>query len=132
GLGLTVAYAIVHEHGGRIRLESRPSEGTSFYVELPVTGGKLPPIAIPRARQGAIDNAAVIGASILVVEDEVALAAAVTDALEDAGYVVAHAADGEQALARVHAGRFDLVICDLKMPRLDGPSFYRALSTAAP
>ncbi len=132
GLGLTVAYAIVQEHGGRIRLESRPSEGTSFYIELPVTGAKLPPSTIMRAGQGLMDNAAVLGASILVVEDETALAAAVTDALEDAGYVVAHAADGEQALARVYASRFDLVICDLKMPRLDGPSFYRALSTASP
>jgi two-component system NtrC family sensor kinase len=79
-----------------------------------------------------MDNAAVVGASILVVEDEAALAAAVTDALEDAGYVVVRAADGEEALARVNAGRFDLVICDLKMPRLDGPSFYRALATALP
>jgi len=132
GLGLTVAYAIVQEHGGRIRLESRPSEGTSFYVELPVTGAKLPAGAITRPDKGAMENAAVVGASILIVEDETALAAAVTDALEDAGYVVAHASDGEQALARVQTGRFDLVICDLKMPRLDGPSFYRALATASP
>src|SRR6185295_9447534 len=42
GLGLTVAYAIVHEHGGRIRLESRPGAGASFYVELPVTGVTRP------------------------------------------------------------------------------------------
>src|SRR5437667_3345130 len=41
GLGLTVAYAIVQEHGGRIRLESRPDAGASFYVELPVTGGQI-------------------------------------------------------------------------------------------
>ena len=38
GLGLTVAYAIVQEHGGRIRLESRPGGGASFFVELPVSG----------------------------------------------------------------------------------------------
>ena len=50
GLGLTVAYAIVQEHGGRIRLESRPDAGASFYVELPVSGGKLPPapVSVPR------------------------------------------------------------------------------------
>ena len=41
GLGLTVAYAIVQEHGGRIRLESKPGTGASFYVELPVTGARL-------------------------------------------------------------------------------------------
>ena len=46
GLGLTVAYAIVQEHGGRIRLESRPGAGASFFVELPVSG-KLPPAPAP-------------------------------------------------------------------------------------
>jgi signal transduction histidine kinase len=131
GLGLTVAYAIVHEHGGRIRLESRPGAGASFYVELPMTGARLSRSAAagtrvpPPARE-------VAGASILVVEDETALANAVTDALGDAGYVVARAADGEEALAEVSARQFDLVICDLKMPRLDGKAFHRALARARP
>src|SRR5947199_4350423 len=47
GLGLTVAYAIVQEHGGRLRLDSTLGKGTSFFVELPITGGKL---AAPPAR----------------------------------------------------------------------------------
>src|SRR4051812_21671618 len=130
GLGLTVAYAIVQEHGGRIRLESRPSSGASFFVELPLTGARLPPAPVTRARHTAVE--AVAGASVLVVEDETALAAAVTDALRDAGYLVEHASDGEEALARVKAQAFDLVVCDLKMPRLDGKAFYRLLSAAAP
>ena len=130
GLGLTVAYAIVQEHGGRIRLESRPSAGASFFVELPITGSKLPAAPIGRAGKGS--TGAVSGASILLVDDEAALAAAVTDALRDAGYVVERAADGEEALARVRAQQFDLVICDLKMPRLDGQSFYRTLDEASP
>src|SRR6266487_4236863 len=50
GLGLTVAYAIVQEHGGRIRLESRAGLGASFYVDLPVTGGKLPPAPLTRTK----------------------------------------------------------------------------------
>ena len=130
GLGLTVAYAIVQEHGGRIRLESHPSAGASFYVELPITGSKLPPVPIVRAGKQSAD--AITRASILVVEDEAALAAAVADALRDAGYLVERAADGEEALARVRAQPFDLVICDLKMPRLDGQSFYRTLDEANP
>jgi len=130
GLGLTVAYAIVQEHGGRIRLESQPSAGASFYVELPITGSKLPPARL--VHDGAARADTLAGASILVVEDEAALAAAVRDALHDAGYVVEHAADGEEALARVRDRVFDLVICDLKMPRLDGQSFYRLLADARP
>jgi two-component system NtrC family sensor kinase len=130
GLGLTVAYAIVQEHGGRIRLESRTDGGASFYVELPVTGGRLSSGPARARVEGPTE--AVAGASILVVEDEAALASAVVDALRDAGYLVEHAGDGEDALARVTAGAFDLVVCDLKMPRVDGKAFYRALSTVAP
>ncbi len=129
GLGLTVAYAIVQEHGGRIRLESCPNGGASFYVELPVTGAKLPPLPPVRRKEPI---AAVVGASVLVVEDEAALAAAVIDALQDAGYLVEHAADGEEALDEVKAHAFDLVVCDLKMPRLDGKAFFRKLTDAAP
>ncbi|PYR17233.1 MAG: hypothetical protein DMF94_24690 [Acidobacteria bacterium] len=131
GLGLTVAYAIVQEHGGRIRLESRPNAGASFYVELPVTGTKLQPAPEAHGRlQAPVD--AVAGASILVVEDEAKLANAVVDALQDAGYLVEHASDGEEGLNRVGARAFDLVICDLKMPRMDGKAFYRMLAAAAP
>jgi signal transduction histidine kinase/ActR/RegA family two-component response regulator len=133
GLGLTVAYAIVQEHSGRIRLESSPGRGASFYVELPITGAKAPTLP-PRVPEPVA--AAITGASILLVEDEAPLASAVTDALGDAGYIVDHAADGEVALARVKEALterpFDLVICDLKMPRLDGQSFYRSLADAAP
>ena len=126
GLGLTVAYAIVQEHGGRIRLESRPESGASFYVELPVSGGKLSPAAPPRTLNESIET--ITGATILVVEDEAKLANAVVEALTDAGYVVHHAPDGEQALAMIDESSYDLVICDLKMPRLDGKAFHRRLA----
>jgi signal transduction histidine kinase/BarA-like signal transduction histidine kinase len=130
GLGLTVAYAIVQEHGGRIRLESRVNSGTSFYVEMPITGAKLPPAPVTRSTQLTLEPPA--DASILIVEDETPLAIAVMDMLRDAGYVVDHAADGEEALLKVNQQAFDLVICDLKMPRLDGKAFYRSLAAAAP
>jgi two-component system NtrC family sensor kinase len=131
GLGLTVAYAIVQEHGGRIRLESRIEAGTSFYVELPITGAKLPPAPVTRGRQPVPADPLAEG-SILIVEDETPLAIALMDMLRDAGYLVDHAADGEEALLKVNQQRFDLVICDLKMPRMDGKAFYRTLSAAAP
>ena len=132
GLGLTVAYAIVQEHGGRIRLESYPGVGASFYVELPVTGGKLPPMPLTPARLRSAPEEAPAGGSILVVEDEAKLASAVVDALRDAGYLVDHAEDGEMALEKIKEQAFDVVICDLKMPRLDGKAFYRTLEAAAP
>ena len=63
GLGLTVAYAIVQEHGGRIRLESRPGGGASFYVELPVSGARLATSRRRRGKTGPVNTMA--GASIL-------------------------------------------------------------------
>ena len=129
GLGLTVAYAIVQEHGGRIRVEER-SQGASFLVELPVSGFGTAPSTT--RTKGVPSMEAVQGASILLVEDERALAAAVSEALTDAGLNVDHAGDGEEALARVRQKTYDAVICDLKMPRVDGMMLYRAIAAATP
>src|SRR5687768_742142 len=129
GLGLTVAYAIAQEHGGRIRVDSQPGKGASFVVELPVSGVE----AAPKAPRSAVPSMeAVRGASVLIVEDERALAAAVGEALTDAGLKVDHAGDGEEALARVRQKTYDVVVCDLKMPRVDGMTLYRAIAAATP
>src|SRR5918996_439562 len=71
--------------------------GASFYVELPVSGT---PMQRPSAPQQA-DFASLAGSTVLVVEDEPALAAAVSEALPDAGFIVDRAGDGEEALRRV-------------------------------
>lgn len=127
GLGLTMAYAIVEEHGGQIWLRSG-AEGASFFVSFPAASGHHRPAAPPVPPPPP----ATAGSAVLVVEDEPALATAVTDALRDAGYQVAHAEDGQAGLERIRQDRFDLVICDLKMPRLDGPAFFRVLSKEQP
>ena len=129
GLGLTVASRIVEDHGGELRMESTPGQGASFYVRLPTGAGRPRPgpSSAPRTRP-----APGRGAAVLLVENEPALAEAVSDALTDAGFLVDRAADGRTALERVRTRTYDLVICDLKMPRLDGRTFYRAVAGAAP
>ena len=129
GLGLTVAYAIVQEHGGRIRVESPQGRGASFFVEFPMKMGRVSEPA-PEPTEPPFE--ALAGTRVLVVEDEPALAAAVAEALNDAGFLVDRAGDGEEALARVGERSYDLVICDLKMPRVDGISFYRAIAVTSP
>jgi PAS domain S-box-containing protein len=131
GLGLTVAYAIAREHGGRIWLESRKGQGTSFFVELPISGQHLNPPAA-RAAQQPISLEAFKDLRVLVVEDEPALAQAVSEALEDAGFKVDRASDGEEGLTRLTEANYDLIVCDLKMPRIDGMQFYRAMAAATP
>jgi DNA-binding response OmpR family regulator len=83
----------------------------------------------PERSSSTVDGA---GAAVLVVEDEAALGAAVAEALGDAGFSVDRASDGVEALERLRDRPYDLIVCDLKMPRLDGTSFYRELERIDP
>ena len=128
GLGLTVAYAIVQEHGGRIRVASPASGGASFFVEFTASGSVSRPSHTPLPPHRSAGN----GAKVLVIEDEPALSVAVSEALTDAGFRVDRAADGQEALARIKTELYDLLVCDLKMPRMDGPTLYRAIMETKP
>ncbi len=129
GLGLAVAYAIIHEHSGRIWVESGHSRGASFFVALPTSDALARPSPVKTSEP---QFKAPPGTTVLIVEDEPALAAAVAESLADAGFTVDRAGDGEEALARVDQRPYDLVVCDLKMPRVDGMTFYRAIAAGRP
>ena len=129
GLGLTVAYAIAQEHGGRITLASPQAGGTSFHLELPITGLSVryrEPVAqqvLPQVPKGT---------RALVIEDEAALGEAVAAALADEGFKPDRAEDGEEALRKVRERHYDVIICDLKMPKVDGQMFFREVSAKMP
>jgi PAS domain S-box-containing protein len=128
GLGLSIAYGIVQEHGGDISVESQPGQGATFVVELPVVApAAQPPPAQAPARP---PHRARPGRRILVVEDEPTVAQLVVDVLSEQGHQVEAVLDSQEGLYRLSQQDYDLVICDLRMPRLDGRGFYEALVRA--
>lgn len=129
GLGLSIVYGIVHQHGGEVTFENLPGGGTKFVVELPITSvpAKLEGKPLPEPVGPA--NVAPRG-QILVVEDEPTVAQLIVDVLREEGHEVEAVLDSQEGLTRLSRGRYDLVICDLRMPRLDGPAFYDALVRA--
>jgi DNA-binding response OmpR family regulator len=72
------------------------------------------------------------GTRALVVEDEPALGDAVAAALADEGFRTDRAENGEAALRKVRETHYDVIICDLKMPKVDGMTFFREVSAKMP
>jgi two-component system NtrC family sensor kinase len=126
GLGLSIVYGIVHQHHGEVTFENQPGGGAHFVVELPVVA---PPanLRTPLLLEPAARSSAAATGRILVVEDEPTVAQLVVDVLREEGHQAEAVLDSQEGLTRVSRAPYDLVICDLRMPRLDGTAFYDAL-----
>jgi CheY-like chemotaxis protein len=70
--------------------------------------------------------------TILVIDDEPSVVRALTGLLRRDGYVVGTASNGWHALAQLQAHPYDVIVCDLRMPELDGPAFYALLTRQYP
>ncbi len=130
GLGLSVCYGIIADHGGRIWAESQLGHGATFLIELPVRVA-VPDQSMPAAPRTSLPVAPPHSRRILLVEDDDAVTYLVRSALEQ-GNMLVIAADGRQALDILSEQRFDLVLCDLRMPGMGGREFYQQLQVVAP
>ena len=125
GLGLSTVYGIVKQSGGFIFAESEPGQGASFVIYLPVH--RAPAAAPPSKAKGREKVADLWGSgTVLLVEDEAMVRAVAERALVRHGYSVLTAENGEAAL-EILGGRekIDLMISDVVMPTMDGPTTAR-------
>jgi signal transduction histidine kinase/ActR/RegA family two-component response regulator len=132
GLGLSIVYGIVKQHGGDVRCESQSGAGAKFVVELPVSDVSPWERAADSRGEAPVRYPAGVVApgKILVVEDEPTVAQLIVDVLSEEGHQVEAVLDSQEGLTKVSRGSYDLVVCDLRMPRLDGPAFFGALARA--
>jgi CheY-like chemotaxis protein len=131
GLGLSTVYAIVKNHKGFISLTSEEGEGTCFSVFIPAgqQSSDIRPATVEAAPQGGC------GETILVVDDEEAVLEITREILELSGYTVLTARNGAEALSIFVAageGSIKLVVTDVNMPGMDGPTVVETIRKLMP
>jgi two-component system NtrC family sensor kinase len=128
GLGLSMCFGIVREHGGRIWAENLPGGGALFIIELPVVqqASETPPTpqapAVEKRDTG----------HILLVDDEEDLLDVMAQALLTDGHLVESALSGEAALDKLKEMAYDMIIADVRMPGIDGPTLYELIRQRHP
>src|SRR5215470_13139375 len=139
GLGLSTVYGIVKQTGGFVYVDSEAGKGTAFHIFLPRHRQELEPHVEPQATNGAASEAKpkpdLTGqGTILLVEDEDGLRSLNARGLRSRGYSVIEAANGVEAIEALAEkdGQVDLVVSDVVMPEMDGPTMLKEMRAKNP
>ncbi len=131
GLGLATVYGIVKQSAGHILVYSEPGHGTTFKIYLPSAEHKIGPASKPESETVSPKHQ---GTTILLVEDDDIMRSLTRQLLQEHGYTVFDANDGQSALEWVesHPEPIDLLLTDVVMRRVSGPELVERLSTSHP
>ncbi len=129
GLGLSICHGIIAEHGGHIWAQSEPGKGATFFIELPIV---QPEAAEFIKGADEVMKNPVNAARLLVIDDEVSVLEVVRRALQRQGCAVDTASNGTAGLAQISETSYDLILCDIRMPGMSGPDFYRQVAAREP
>lgn len=130
GLGLSTVYGIIEQTGGRIRVSSRPGQGTAFELYFPPTDEPAERTKTRDLQSSPADGCA----TVLVVEDDDLARRLTCELLEGHGYTVLKAKNGPDALkiARKQTGTVDLLLTDVVMPGMSGQELAKHLAKLHP
>jgi CheY-like chemotaxis protein len=130
GLGLSMAYGVIRNHGGQLLLESEPGVGTTVTMYLPAAPVETLPQTPPRREPGV----GLRGGAVLVVDDDEWVRFSTGRLLERLGYEAIEAPGGEEGLAAYQARGPEIVavLLDLRMPGMDGAEVLRRLVALDP
>lgn len=123
GLGLSVVYGFVKQHHGIIQVQSQPDKGSTFLLYFPVIEQQ---VEVEKEEKPPAEQATEGGGeTILLVEDDPSIQFVMSEVLEDCGYRVLAARDGEEGLRifEAHTPEIALVVADIMMPKMKGRQF---------
>jgi len=125
GLGLATVHSILEQSGGHITVHSQPGRGSAFSIYLPASAHPRE-LHAPRPWHREIARGS---ETILVVEDSDDLRSLTREVLVQSGYTVLEADDGQHAIqiAESHTGTIHLLLSDVSLPKINGPSVGKAL-----
>jgi signal transduction histidine kinase/CheY-like chemotaxis protein len=134
GLGLSVSYGIIRQHGGSISVESEPGKGSTLRVSIALAPSTRPAAnaAAPRTAPPSEKRPRSKSSHALVIDDEPGILEMITDGLEALHCQVTTVQDSTAVAAALEHGQFDLVLCDLKMPGQNGFEIYQLLRDTRP
>jgi two-component system NtrC family sensor kinase len=126
GMGLALSRGIVESHGGALTLDAPGAAGASFTLELPLVC-PVPVKHAPPAREREARATGTAMHNALIVDDEAEIAEVLAQILSRDGFDCDIATDARAAKSLAAARDYDAILCDLRMPELDGPAFFEWL-----